>query len=108
MGNRADRRGGPEESAVKSIEVEVRNVSGLHARPAAAFIRTAAPFAADIRLENVTLGGHPANAKSIVGVMKAGVERGHVVKIVADGADEDQALGALRDLLAGLGEPVGE
>jgi phosphotransferase system HPr-like phosphotransfer protein len=40
--------------------------------------------------------------------MSAGVERGHVVKIVADGADEDQALGALRDLLAGLGEPVGE
>ena len=56
----------------------------------------------------MTLGGHPANAKSIVGVMSAGVERGHVVKIVADGADEDQALGALRDLLAGLGEPVGE
>ena len=80
----------------------------LHARPAAAFVRTAAPFAATIRLENVTLGGHPANAKSIVGVMSAGVERGHVVKIVADGADEDQALGALRDLLAGLGEPVGE
>jgi phosphotransferase system HPr-like phosphotransfer protein len=40
--------------------------------------------------------------------LTAGVERGHIVRIVADGADEDQAIGALLDLLAGLGEPVGE
>jgi phosphotransferase system HPr (HPr) family protein len=108
MGNRADRRGGPEESAVKSIEVEVRNESGLHARPAAAFVRTATPFDSTVRLENVTLGRPSADAKSIVGVLTAGVERGHIVRIVAAGADEDQAIGALLDLLAGLGEPVGE
>jgi phosphotransferase system HPr-like phosphotransfer protein len=31
-----------------------------------------------------------------------------MVRIVADGVDEDQALGALQDMLAGLAEPVGE
>jgi phosphotransferase system HPr (HPr) family protein len=103
-----DRRGGSEESAVKSIEVEVRSESGLHARPAAAFVRTAAPFASTVRLENVTLGRPAADAKSIVAILSAGVERGHVVRIVADGVDEDRALGALRDLLAGLVEPVGD
>jgi phosphotransferase system HPr (HPr) family protein len=93
---------------VKSIEVEVRYESGLHARPAAAFVRTAARFASTVRLENVTLGRPAADAKSIVAVLSAGVERGHVVRIVVDGADEDRALGALRDLLDGLVEPVGE
>ena len=77
----------------------------LHARPAAAFVRAAAPFASTVRLENVTLGHPSADAKSIVGVLSAGVERGHLVRIAADGVDEDQALDALRDLLAGLGEP---
>jgi phosphotransferase system HPr (HPr) family protein len=60
---------------VRSIEVEVRNESGLHARPAAAFVRTAAGFDSTIRLENMTLGRPAADAKSIVGVLTAGVER---------------------------------
>jgi phosphotransferase system HPr-like phosphotransfer protein len=33
---------------------------------------------------------------------------GHVVRVVADGPDEDRAIDALRELLAGLGEQVGE
>ena len=93
---------------MRSIEVEVRNESGLHARPAAAFVRTAAGFASTVRLENVTLARPSADAKSIVGVLTAGVEKGHIVRVVAEGADEDRAVDTLRDLLAGLGEPVGD
>ena len=93
---------------MRSIEVEVRNESGLHARPAAAFVRAAAGFVSIVRLENVTLAGSAVDAKSIVGVMGSGVERGHKVRVVADGADEDRAVETLRDLLVGLGEPVGE
>jgi phosphocarrier protein HPr len=104
----SDRRAGPKESAVRSIEVEVRNEWGLHARPAAAFVRAAAGFVSIVRLENVTLAGSAVDAKSIVGVMGSGVERGHKVRVVADGADEDRAVETLRDLLVGLGEPVGE
>jgi phosphotransferase system HPr (HPr) family protein len=93
---------------VRSIEVEVRSVSGLHARPAAAFVRAAAGFSSTVRLENVTTARPAADAKSIVGVLSAGVERGHVVRIVAEGADEDRAVETLRELLAGLGRQVGE
>ncbi|MGD0247905.1 MAG: HPr family phosphocarrier protein, partial [Candidatus Limnocylindrales bacterium] len=92
---------------MRSIEVEVRVESGLHARPAAAFVRAAAGFSSTIRLENVTLARPAADAKSVVGVMAAGVERGHLVRIVADGADEDRAVDSLRRLLARLDEPIG-
>ena len=93
---------------MRSIEVEVRTESGLHARPAATFVRAAAGFSSAIRLENVTLGRPSADAKSIVGVLSSGVECGHVVRVVADGVDEDRAVETLRDLLARLGEPGGE
>jgi phosphotransferase system HPr (HPr) family protein len=93
---------------VRSIEVEVQSESGLHARPAAAFVRAAAGFSSTVRLENVTAARPAADAKSIVGVLAAGVERGHVVRVVADGADEDRAVETLRELLVGLGQQVGE
>jgi phosphocarrier protein len=93
---------------VRSIEVEVRSESGLHARPAAAFVRAATGFASTIRLENMTAARPAVDAKSITGVMTAGVEKGHVVRIEAEGADEEMAIEGLRRLLAGLGEPVGQ
>jgi phosphotransferase system HPr (HPr) family protein len=88
------------------IEVEVRIESGLHARPAANFVRAASEFDSVIRIENLTLGGPCVDARSIVGILTTGVERGHLVRITADGPDEDEAVAALRDLLAGIGEPV--
>jgi phosphocarrier protein HPr len=92
---------------VRSIEIEVRSESGLHARPAAAFAHAAAAYASTIRLENLTAPGLVADARSIVGLLSAGVERGHVVRITAEGTDEDRAVDGLRRLLAGLGEAVG-
>ena len=93
---------------MRSIEIEVRSESGLHARPAAAFVRAAAAYASTIRLENITAARPAVDAKSITAVMTAGVEKGHVVRIEADGPDEDIAVEDLSRLLAGLGEPVGE
>jgi phosphotransferase system HPr (HPr) family protein len=87
---------------VRSIEVEVRLELGLHARPAAAFVRTAAGYDSVIRIENMTLGLPPADAKSIVSVLTTGVERGHLVRIIADGPDDGRAVQALRDYLAGV------
>jgi phosphotransferase system HPr (HPr) family protein len=99
---------GSEESVVKSIEVEVRSQSGLHARPAAAFVRAAAKFASAIRLENVTTGRPSADAKSIVGVMTAGVEYGQLVRVIADGPDEDRAIEALRRILIRVDRTAGK
>lgn len=97
------------EIGLKSVEIEIRNESGLHARPAAVVVRAAAGFRSRIGLENATLAGPTADAKSLVGVLAAGVERGHRVRIWAEGDDEAEAVEALSELLrGGLGERPGE
>lgn len=89
-------------------EIEVRNPSGLHARPAAEFVRAASGFTADVRVTNLTRDeDRSASAKSVLGVMGLGVARGHRVRLDADGADADAAVSTLVDLIAGgLGEEV--
>ena len=90
---------------MRADEVEVRNPSGLHARPAALFVKAAARFASTITVQNVTKGAAPANAKSILAVMGSGASRGHTVRIEAVGPDEDAAIATLHDLVvSGLGE----
>jgi phosphotransferase system HPr (HPr) family protein len=89
-------------------EIEVRNPSGLHARPAAEFVRAASGFAADVRLTNLTRDeSRSASAKRVLGVMGLGVGRGHRVRLEADGADADDAIATLVELVAGgLGEEI--
>lgn len=90
---------------MRADEVEVRNPSGLHARPAALFVKAAARFASTITVQNVTKGAAAANAKSILAVMGSGAARGHTVRIEADGPDEEAAITTLHDLVVGgLGE----
>lgn len=92
---------------MKELELEIRNPSGLHARPAAIFVRTAAGFRSSVRLENLSDGRTPADAKSILSVLGCGVGCGHRVRITADGEDEEQAIATLSALIeAGLGEPL--
>lgn len=79
--------------------ITVTHEVGLHARPAATFVKKAAEFQSAITIENLTRGGDPMNAKSVVSVFKAAVAQGHDVKIVANGADEQEALSALVGLI---------
>lgn len=89
-------------------EIEVRNPSGLHARPAATFVRAAGGFSADVRVINLTREGREANAKSVLGVMGLGVAQGHRIRIAAEGVDATDAVARLTDLVAdGLGEEIG-
>lgn len=92
------------------LEIEVRNPSGLHARPAATFVRSAGAFAADIMVINLTRDpARAASAKSVLGVMGLGVARGHRIRVVATGADADEAAASLGELVAaGLGEALDE
>lgn len=92
---------------MRSTEKTILNPSGIHLRPAALFIRTAAGFSSTITLENLTLGRPRQDAKSMIGVMTAGSRRGHVVRITAEGPDEDAAIAALEAAIdAGLGEAL--
>ena len=87
------------------VELQVDNPSGLHARPAAAFVRAASTFQSEIRVANLTTGSDAVTAKSIIGVLGLGVQRGHRIRLLVEGADEGPAADALRALVeAGLGE----
>jgi phosphocarrier protein len=86
----------PERSA------QIVNSVGIHARPAAQIVKTAAKFSAEI-----TIGrdGTDVNAKSIMGVMMLAAEQGSTVVLKAEGPDADAALEALAQLIAtGFGE----
>ena len=88
-----------------SRRLVVTNPSGLHARPAALFVQTAARFRSAIRVSNATRGGTGVNAKGILGVLTIGVSSGHEIEISAHGEDQDAALDSLVALVeGGIGE----
>ena len=81
--------------------IQVKNKVGLHARPAALFVQTAAKFSSKILVKNVTSNGRLVDAKSIIMVLTLGVMKDHEVLIQTDGADADAALSALSSLIEG-------
>ena len=85
--------------------IKVRHKVGLHARPAAIFVQTAAKFSSKIKVKNLTSNGNFVDAKSIIMVLTLGVMKDHEVVIQTDGADADAALDALKSLIeANFGE----
>ncbi|MEX0909519.1 MAG: HPr family phosphocarrier protein [Gemmatimonadaceae bacterium] len=79
-------------------QVQIVNQLGLHARPAAEIVKTAAKFESNITLTRDDL---EVNGKSIMGVMMLAAEFGSSITLRADGPDEDQAVDALAALVAG-------
>ncbi|NOY55293.1 MAG: HPr family phosphocarrier protein [Actinobacteria bacterium] len=79
--------------------VTVRHEVGLHARPAAIFVKTAQGFDSSITLTNLTRGSDPVDAKSIIAVFKIAIAKDHEVRIQADGPDEEAALQSLKGLI---------
>lgn len=78
--------------------VEILNRNGLHARPAAEVVKTAARYLAAITIVRDDV---EVNGKSIMGVMMLAAECGASIVIRADGPDADAALDALTTLVAG-------
>lgn len=79
---------------------------GLHARPAALFVKTAARYASRVSVQNVTKGKAPVNAKSILSVLSIAVQMNDRICISAEGADEHDAITALCELIeSNFGEP---
>lgn len=80
----------------------VRNKKGLHARAAAKFVKTAGAFNADIRVKKSGALGEDAaevGGTSILGLMMLGAETGATLEITAEGAQAEEALTALKELL---------
>jgi phosphocarrier protein len=82
---------------VASLDAEIVNKLGLHARAAAKFTHVASGFQSEIWLSRA---GRRVNAKSIMGVMRLAAGKGSTVRIEAEGADADAALAALARLIA--------
>ncbi len=81
--------------AVERI-VQIVNRAGMHARPAAEFVKLAGRLAADVRLEK---DGLEVNGKSIMGVLMLAAEQGSRLRLRATGADAEDAVSALSDLV---------
>jgi len=76
--------------------ITISNKLGLHARASAKLTKLAGSFKSDIHLSR---NGRRVNAKSIMGVMMLAAGLGSEVEIEAEGADEGQAVAALRGLI---------
>ena len=77
-------------------EVTVENQVGLHARPATFFIQKANEFRSSIWIEKEE---RRVNAKSLLGILSLGIVGGTQIRIIADGADEQEAVTALTELV---------
>jgi phosphocarrier protein FPr len=89
----------PATSLTREIRVTIRNRLGLHARPAAQFVATVAPFQSQIRVQNLTRGTEAVRGDSINQVATLGVRQGHELLITATGVDAEAALLALQVLI---------
>ncbi|MBR5538660.1 MAG: HPr family phosphocarrier protein [Clostridia bacterium] len=76
--------------------VTITNSVGLHARPATFFIQKANSYKSSIWVEK---DDRSVNAKSLLGVLSLGIVNGMTITLVADGADEADAIAGLKALI---------
>ncbi len=76
--------------------VVIQNKYGLHARPAAEFVKRAHEFSSEVWVRRDEL---EVNGKSIMGMMMLAAERGAEIVIRASGSDAEVAVGSLVELV---------
>jgi phosphocarrier protein len=86
----------PDSGSNSTKELTVQNKLGIHARPAALFVKTANRFACDIFVEK---DGEKVNGKSIMGLMMLAAGPGSKLTVHAEGPDASQAISELESLL---------
>jgi len=78
-------------------EFTIINKLGIHARPAAQFVKLANRFEADIFVEK---DGEEVDGKSIMGLMMLAAGHGSVILVSTDGPDAEPAMAAIGELIA--------
>jgi phosphotransferase system HPr (HPr) family protein len=86
------------------IRLLVVDPSGLHARPAARFVKAASRFSSRILVRG---DGREADAKSLIALLGLTVRPSSEITLTADGPDADEALAALTAELAPFVSPAG-
>ena len=77
-------------------EITIYNTLGLHARPAAQIVKIAAQHKASLWIEK---DGERVNGKSIMGVMMLAAEKGSTILLEANGAEEEELIRELEELI---------
>ena len=77
-------------------ELTIPNEDGLHARPAAKFVKLASRFDCEVWVEK---DDEEINGKSIMGLMMLAAAQGSVIKVWSEGADAEAALEKLSALV---------
>ena len=78
------------------VDVILTNETGLHARPASMFIKEALKYKSEIK---VIKNSKEYNGKSIISILSMNAIKGSLLTITADGVDEMDALGELKNLI---------
>lgn len=76
--------------------LEIKNKKGLHARAAAAFVKTIEPFEAVVEVERI---GQTVSGCSIMGLMMLAASKGTTIKVTCSGKQSVEAMAALEKLL---------
>jgi phosphocarrier protein HPr len=83
-------------------EFTIRNKNGLHARPAAQFVKLAGQYQSEIWVEK---DDEQVNGKSIMGLMMLAAAKGEIIRVSVEGADAESAMGSIQELVeAGFGD----
>lgn len=76
----------------------IKNQLGMHARPSSLFVQTASGFDSEVRVEKEETG-ESANGKSLMTMLMLSAGFGTKLKVTAEGADAENALKALAELI---------
>lgn len=76
----------------------IQLTSGLEARPVAVLVQKASQYDSTVYIE---AEGKKVNAKSIMGMMSLGLDKGEEVTVITDGADETDAMSSIEAYLSG-------
>ncbi|MEI8386414.1 MAG: HPr family phosphocarrier protein [Verrucomicrobiota bacterium] len=77
-------------------EVVIENRNGLHARPAAMFVKISSRYRAEVWVEK---DGERVNGKSIMGLMMLAAGKGSRLQVIAEGSDADKAVAEIKNLV---------
>lgn len=77
-------------------DLEIKNKKGLHARAAAAFVKTVEPFDAEVEVERI---GQCVNGCSIMGLMMLAAAKGTTIVVSCQGNQAESAMNAIAELV---------